>query len=250
MELQVVIKEGIDHWLSRRPKKRSIHSLAKKSGVKYSTLINVYNSVINPPIEKLVPVLLLIFGSMKTKKIISDHHPSLLEAFSQILGAEDSISHEDDDALYSLLEKKEYFVTYLLCITTGAKKDEIARLYGNSYLKALKDLYELNLVEYNSGRYLAKKSFVSFPSIRKTLSFIPHFLSIFDEENVSKGGCAYMFAENISAADLNQIAKLQDRYHKELKMILDNSDDRGDLCWFGANFANFVNPNYIEEIDI
>ncbi|SMF00553.1 hypothetical protein [Pseudobacteriovorax antillogorgiicola] len=250
MELQVLIKEGIDQWLSKKPKQRSIHSLAKKAGVKYSTLISVYNNVINPQIEKLVPVLLMVFGSHRTRQILATYQPSLLEVFTQVLGADRSNQDDGDDTLYELLEKTEYFVVYLLCITTGVSRENIARLYGKTHLKALKDLYDLNFVEYDNGRYLAKKSFVSFPSVRKIMSFVPHLVSMFDDDNIGKGGNAFMFAENISENDLQRIRDLMERYNRDLKKILDSSDASGELCWYGVNFTNYVNPNRIEDIDI
>ncbi len=250
MELQLQIKEGIDQWISRKPSQRSIHALAKRTGVKYSTLINVYNLVINPPVERLVPVLLMVFGSTKTKEIINVHQPKILDAFSKILGAEKSVSNDNDDVLFDFLDRKEHFIVYLLSITTGVQKEMLTSLFGISYTKALKDLHDMDLVKFENGKYFAKKEFISFPSTRKILSFIPYLLSVFDDDNISKGGVAYFFTENVSTADLEKIQVLQKRYHKDLKKILEESDKEGELCWFGACFSNFIDTNNIDEVDI
>jgi hypothetical protein len=250
MDLQRTIKEGIDQWIERKPKQRSIHSLAKRSGVKYSTLINVYNSVLNPPLEKLVPVLLMVFGSEKTRKIILDYRPELIEAFTQILGADKTNHTGEDDALYDLLEKKENFIVYLHCLTTGVEKDDLINKYGTPYLKVLKELFDAGLVMYEDGKFKATREYITFPSTAKALSFMPFMLDMFEEENLNNGANAYIFAENVSDDDLNKIKKLQDEYNRKLKAILNKSDSNGHLCWFGANFSNFINLKTDNEVDI
>ncbi|MFW7378533.1 MAG: hypothetical protein ACOH5I_06995 [Oligoflexus sp.] len=250
MELQSLIREGIDQWIARKPKQRSVHSLAKRAGIKYSTLINVYNAVINPPLEKMVQVLLMIFGSEQTRQIIANHRPELIEAFTQILGAHKADHTGEDDALYDLLEKKENFIVYLHCLTTGLDKNLLIKKHGESSLQALKDLYDAGLVKYDGSQYIATRAYITFPSTKKVLMFIPYLLAMFDEENLGNGGTAYMFAENISIKDLAKIKKLQEDYNKQLKKILDDSDQEGNLCWFGANFSNFVDLQKKYEVDI
>ncbi len=250
MGLQEIIIAGIDQWLNRRPGKRSIHSLSKKAGVKYSILINLYNQVTNPPIERLAPVLLIIFGSTKTKALFQEYKPELLDVFSQILGADKSTYQDEDDELYELLERREYFIVFLLCITTGIQSQSLLHLYGRSYNKALKEMVDRNYIEFRNGKYFAKNSFISFPSLRKALNFTLHGLSIFDEDNAEKGANAFFTTQNISASDLNKIAKFQKKCQKGLIDILSNADKDGNLCWYYASFFNFIDPNDQEDIEI
>lgn len=252
MDLQGVIKDGIDHWLERRPGKRSIHSLAKKAGVKYSTLINLYNQVANPPIERIVPVLLIIFGSGKAKSIIKEYKPELLHVYSQILGLEKdkSIFNDEDEELYDLLEDKEYFAVYLLCITTGIQSEALLYLFGNSYRKALKDLVDRSFVEFSNGRYFAKNNFISFPSLKKALSFIAHGLSLFNAENTENGSRAFFATHNVSYSDLEKINNLQKDYQQKLMELLESTDEHGGLCWYYGSFFDIIDPNDKEEVEI
>lgn len=139
------LKQYIDRYLDER-NGRSRQTLAKKTGVSYSTLSRIASLECETTFEHAIHILKEVASDDEREGFIKQYYPA---TFAALTTKEAKVSGKDDAFLF-LNDRINYELFSLSCHIEGLKPEYAQTRYGTAGLEACNNLVENGLLSYDS----------------------------------------------------------------------------------------------------
>jgi len=202
--LSDALKREIDAYLSARPN-RSIASLARKSGLGYSTIRRLAQGEATPELSTVVTVIGAIQSRDGFVSFLKEHFPKEGSVFEQHFVTTSQFSEEGLD--YFLRDEISSYIIHLAATHAGTSVADISRILGERGLAKLDDLIDSGFVEKNrEGQIRFYKESFAFTNFETFLQNIKLHAGYFNLKNLgSDAALIALQTESVDAEGLKEL---------------------------------------------
>ncbi len=213
------VREKVRKYLDENPK-RSITSLARKSGLSYSTVRRlVNNETTQCGIDTtIIPVLSVFMPRKDIHELIGKYDPRFVQVWKPLFDG----NYKFIDPSQRVLSWKEYdqYIIGLAQQSNGVPKERIARDLGEiAGLKRAEELCSIGMLREVNGKYFTFTENYSDSSIASILEKISLLAKSFNQENIGRGAHYWIFSELLSDAAFEEMRQAGREYVARMNEI-------------------------------
>lgn len=213
------VRERVRKYLEENPK-RSVTSLARKSGLSYSTIRRLINNETNQSgiDTTIIPILSVFMSRKEIHELIGKYEPRFAQVWKPLL---------DDDYKFidpsrRVLNWKQYdqYIIGLAQQNEGVEKERIAKDLGQiAGINRAEELCAIGLLREVNGKYFTFTENYSDSSIASILEKISLLAKSFNQENIGRGAHYWIFSEMLSDAAFEKMRQAGREYIARLNEI-------------------------------
>ncbi|MDB2447065.1 hypothetical protein N9W79_00405 [bacterium] len=242
--LAEALKLEIDKYLSERPN-RSIASLARKSGLAYSTVRRMAQGEAQPELSTVITILGATLGREGFISFLKGYFPKEGAVFENHFSNTQKFSDEELD--FFLRDEISNFIIHMSCTRHGTDVDTIQRILGGRGMDKLDNLVEAGYIDRRpDGKIWFYKESFAYTNFETFLISNAIHTRIFDIKNI--GSDAALLAhqtETVDAEGLRQIKQAGLEYLHKLMEIKKNQP--GSIPFYVTLMQNIYDDSAIKE---
>lgn len=242
--LAEALKNQIEGFLGERPN-RSIASLARKSGLAYSTVRRLAQGEAQPEFSTVITVLGAILGREAFINFLQEYFPKEGAVFATHFQSTERFSDEELD--FFLRDEISNFIIHLSCTRHGSDVDTIKRILGERGLRKLDDLVEAGFIDRRpDGRLWFYKESFAYTNFETFLISNAIHTRIFDIKNIGSDGA--LLAHQTETVDQNGLKEIKQAGIDYLKKIMEiKKNNPGAIPFFVTVMQNIYDDKHFKE---
>lgn len=238
------LKQQIDHYLGQRPS-RSIASLARKSGLAYSTVRRIAQGEAQPEFSTVVTLLGSILSREAFVNFLKAYFPKEGRVFETHYQSTEKFSDEELD--YFLRDEISNYIIHLCCTRHGSDTETVKRILGERGLRRLDDLVDAGFVERHAdGKLWFYKESFAYTNFETFLKSNSIHTRIFDTKNI--GTDATLLAHQTETIDQTGLRKIKEAGIEYLNKIREIKNAHpGAIPFFVTVMQNIYDDQHFKE---
>lgn len=235
-DLNEDLKNVIEHYLNGS-RHRSLATLARTSGVSYTTLRRLHTKEGQPSAEPSLKVIDAVLGSDDKITFISLHFPEIAKTIGDL---RDKASYRSqvpfNNKLKQFFSREPHnFILNLSLNQKGSTRRDIQRLTGERGLAALDELLENDILQFDENTGIVKYESDSMLWIDPDmiLNQIQHSVHHFDYSLIgTKAAKLCHLAASVNRKGLEEIHETVTEAINKIIRIKDDKENAGDIHFF------------------
>lgn len=238
------LKNEIDQYLSERPN-RSVASLARKSGLAYSTVRRIAQGEAQPELSTVITILGAILGRDGFISFLKNYFPKEGAVFENHFSTTQKFSDEELD--FFLRDEISNFIIHLSCTRHGTHIDTIKRLLGERGMNKLDNLIDAGYIDKRpDGKIWFYKESFAYTNFETFLISNAIHTRLFDIKNI--GTDAALLAHQTETVDEEGLKQIKQAGLEYLNKIMEIKKKRpGSIPFFVTLMQNIYDDSLIKE---
>lgn len=243
-QLAEALKLEIDTYISARPN-RSIASLARKSGLAYSTVRRMAQGEAQPELSTVITILGAILGREGFINFLKEHFPKEGAFFESHFSTTQKFSDEELD--FFLRDELSNYIIHLSCTRHGTTVEAIRRILGERGIRKLENLIEAGYIDKRAdGKIWFYKESFAYTNFETFLISNAIHTRIFDVSNL--GTEAALLAHQTETIDAEGLRKVKQAGMAFLNEIMEiKKKHPGPIPFFVTLMQNIYDDKSIQD---
>lgn len=244
LPLAEALKLEIDKYLSERPN-RSIASLARKSGLAYSTVRRMAQGEAQPELSTVITILGATLGRDGFITFLKSYFPKEGAVFESHFSTTEKFSDEELD--FFLRDEISNFIIHLSCTRHGTNVETINRLLGERGMNKLDNLVEAGYIDRRAdGKLWFYKESFAYTNFETFLISNAIHTRLFDIKNI--GTDAALLAHQTETVDMEGLKQIKQAGLEYLHKIMEIKKSRpGSIPFYVTLMQNTYDDSEIKE---
>lgn len=242
--LAEALKLEIDKYLSERPN-RSIASLARKSGLAYSTVRRMAQGEAQPELSTVITILGAVLGRDGFISFLKNYFPKEGAVFENHFSSTERFSDEELD--FFLRDEISNFIIHLCCTRNGTTVEIIQKLLGDRGMGKLDNLVEAGYIDRRAdGKLWFYKDSFAYTNFETFLISNSIHTRLFDIKNI--GTDAALLAHQTETVDAEGLKEIKQAGLDYLHKVMEIKKNRpGQIPFYVTLMQNVYEDSAIKE---